>query len=79
MTLEEIRLCLSMSSLDFTFSNVAVFPSMSSLDFALSKIVQRSSDYRNIVDPLTKRKRISRDDSRRTDPLTFLTIIKNEG
>ena len=64
MTREEIRLCLSMSSLDFTFSNVAVFPSMSSLDFAECKIVQRSSDYRNIVDPLTKCKRISRDDKK---------------
>ena len=48
MTLEEIRLCLSMSS----------------LDFAECKIVQRSSDYRNIVDPLTKCKRISRDDKK---------------
>ncbi len=43
----------------------------SSLDFAECKIVQRSSDYRNIVDPLTKRIRVSRDDARRTDPLTF--------
>ena len=43
---------------------------MSSLDFAECKIVQRSSDYKNIVDPLTKCIRISRDDFRRADPLT---------
>ena len=34
---------------------------------------------KNIVDPLTKRMHVSKDDARRTDPLTFLIVIKNEG